>query len=158
METMRFGKHKGMCVSEVPTDYLEWCYDQIANCPSYVTEELGRRGVMTGDVWLARSRQDRALMTRQEKLIRKLCKTEARKAAFAERQRKAAKEKLAEMQAGINIVGHQYQSLRDEFDRAGGDQDECPFDTDDHKYSGPTMVFMGGKFVVVPSEFPQEIQ
>jgi uncharacterized protein (DUF3820 family) len=24
--TMRFGKHKGVVFSEVPVDYLKWCY------------------------------------------------------------------------------------------------------------------------------------
>lgn len=56
------------------------------------------------------------------------------------------------------FVGRDYPRLKLEFDRAGGAPDECPFDTDDHKYSGPTMSFVGGQTVVVPSEFPQEIR
>jgi hypothetical protein len=156
MEAMRFGKYRGAPVSQVPIDYLKWCYDQMTNCPSYVTEELGRRGVMTADVWLTRHSQK--VIAKKNKAIQRSAKREARKADFAAHQRRVAQEKMAEMQAGVTIVGSGYERLRQDCDRMDCDPDECPFDTDDHKYSGPTMAFMGGKFVMVPSEFPREVQ
>ena len=54
MEVMRFGRYVGRLVREVPTDYLLWCYDNVTTCPVYVVDELGSRGIITGDLWLSR--------------------------------------------------------------------------------------------------------
>lgn len=42
-----WGKYRGMKISEVPTDYLEWfvkkAYDQMAARKEYAEQELSRR-------------------------------------------------------------------------------------------------------------------
>ena len=48
------------------------------------------------------------------------------------------------------VVGDYYQSLRDEWELAGGSEEQCPFGED---YVGPTICWAGGKPVLVPSEF-----
>jgi hypothetical protein len=153
MEVMRFGRHKGLPVSEVPTEYLKWVYENLQRVPTYVSEELGKRGIVTGDIWLARNpgldnRPKNSVVSKKTKATRKKL--------FADIQRKKAKSKVEAMQAGIDIVGSEYPRLRTEFDRAGGDADECPFDTEDHKYTGPSISWNGGTPVISPSEFPKE--
>jgi uncharacterized protein (DUF3820 family) len=53
------------------------------------------------------------------------------------------------------IVGRDYRRLREEFERADGDPSDCPFDTEDYQYTGPTIHWVGGHSVVSPSEFPR---
>lgn len=47
-------------------------------------------------------------------------------------------------------VGEYYHGLRDEWELAGGSEEQCPFGED---YDGPTICWVGGKPVLVPSEF-----
>ena len=155
MEKMLFGKHRGLSVSEVPVEYLKWVYETFESVPACISEELDRRGVVTGDIWLARNPglglMDRPLSSVVSK------KTKAnRKQALADIQREKAKAKVEAMQAGIDIVGNEYHRLLTEFDRAGGDADECPFDSEDYQYTGPTISWNGSTQVISPSEFPKE--
>lgn len=48
------------------------------------------------------------------------------------------------------VTGEHYQHLRSEWEMAGGDESQCPFGDD---YVGPTVCWVGGKPVLVPSEF-----
>jgi hypothetical protein len=54
------------------------------------------------------------------------------------------------------FVGRDYPRLKLEFDRAGGDANDCPFDTGDYTYTGPSIRWVGGQPVITPSEFPME--
>ena len=50
-------------------------------------------------------------------------------------------------------VGSDYDRLHAEFLRAGGNSDECPFDTDDYKYEGPEIRLSSGRSIIAPGEF-----
>ncbi|NCA15121.1 MAG: hypothetical protein EBS89_13560, partial [Proteobacteria bacterium] len=60
--------------------------------------------------------------------------------------------------SGVVVKGAEYDRLRMEFLRADGDPDACPFDTDDYTYQGPTMATVGGRTVIVSSEFTPEAE
>jgi|688.fasta_scaffold1922689_1 hypothetical protein len=45
MDRMKFGKHKGTPVREVPTEYLDWCIATMPDPPDYVLREAAERGV-----------------------------------------------------------------------------------------------------------------
>ncbi len=159
MEVMRFGKYRGVSVNEVPTNYLEWAQSDMGmRCPSYITEELGKRGVMTGDLWLSRNtpapKRNALPLTKKQ---RSREKRKAKSVLRSERQRASSLAFNETLKAGVTITGSDYQRLRDEFDRADGNADECPFDTDDYQYTGPSIVTVDGRAVIVPSEFPKEV-
>jgi hypothetical protein len=124
---MPFGKHKGKPLTEIPDGYLRWCLENVTDCPVQVAEEAARRCLVYG---------------------------------FSPEQRKA----ISRNGKGLDIpkfmaetVGCDYERLRGEFDRAGGDPDECPFDTEDYQYMGPRLA-LGHAPSIVPSEFPKEYQ
>jgi hypothetical protein len=146
---MGFGKWKGYPVTEVDEGYLLWCFENMDHCPLYITGELKRRGHVTdnfsGSAFLTKKQQARE-------------KKRAKSNRKAEAQSQQAKAKLAAMQAGIETVGSNYERLRVEFDRADGDPNDCPFDTGDYTYAGPSICWVGGQPVITPSEFPKEVQ
>lgn len=157
MEVMRFGKYRGVPVNEVPMSYLQWAQSDMGmNCPIYITEELGKRGVMTGDFWLSRNtpapKRNALPLTKKQ---RSREKNKAKSVLRSERQRASSLAFNETLKAGVTITGSDYQRLRDEFDRADGDPSECPFDTEDYQYTGPTIHWVGGTPVVSPSEFPR---
>ena len=157
MEKMLFGKHRGLSVSEVPVEYLKWVYETFDSVPTYISEELDRRGIVTGDIWLARN-PSLGLMDRpMDSVVSKKTKSN-RKKVLAEIQRGKAKARVESMQAGIAIDGREYPRLMAEFDRADGDADACPFDTEDYKYMGPTIGWNGGTPMIIPSDFPRMYQ
>lgn len=136
------GKHRGVKIMDLPVDFLEWA--AVKMDWGWAKKELGRRHL--------------SLHCPSPEKSSRLQKKQEKKEAFAEHQRQEAHTKLAQMQEGVVIVGSDYHRLRQDFDRLDGDADDCPFDAGDRHYSGPTMAFMGGKFVMVPSEFPREVQ
>jgi|688.fasta_scaffold211621_2 hypothetical protein len=69
---------------------------------------------------------------------------------------KPKKETQTRNHSGDYKEGCEYQRLRLEFDRADGDADECPFNTNSYTYTGPSICWVGGQPVIVPSEFPKE--
>jgi hypothetical protein len=69
---------------------------------------------------------------------------------------KPKKETKTRNHSGDYKEGCEYQRLRLEFDRADGDADECPFNTNSYTYTGPSICWVGGQPVIVPSEFPKE--
>lgn len=146
---MGFGKFKETSVTEVDAGYLLWCQENMDHCPLYIIGELRRRGYgdhnLSGSAFLTKKQQARE---------RKKAKSRIK----SEKQRRLSLELHENLKSGMTTVGSEYQRLRDEFDRANGDPDECPFDTNDHKYTGPTICWVGGKPVVVPSEFCKEVQ
>lgn len=146
---MAFGKFKGMLVTEVDDGYLMWCLENMDHCPLYIIGELKRRGHSTGNL------SGPAFLTKKQQVRER---KKSKKLAIADRQRKQAQEKLAFMQAGLAIDGREYPRLMAEFDRANGDADACPFDTEDYKYMGPTISWNGGTPVIIPSEFPRMYQ
>lgn len=146
--TLRFGKHAGCKVKDLPLDYLKWMASE--QQAEWAVDEMVRRGSVPAPSKKSSSERKQAKRkARKERRIK-------RKEVFSEIQRNLAASRMAEMQSGILIEGSDYQRLRDEFDRAGGDPDDCPFDTTDYQYTGPSMVRVGGKTVIVPIEFPQE--
>lgn len=146
--TMGFGKWKGYLVTEVDDGYLLWCFENMDHCPLYIVGELKRRGHDTenfsGSAFLTQKQQARE-------------KKRSKAQSLANRQRDRAKANLSEMQAGLWIEGSDYIRLKTEFDRANGDESECPFNTEDHKYMGPTISWNGGTPIIAPSEFPKEM-
>ena len=54
------------------------------------------------------------------------------------------------------FTGSEHARLKVEFVRAGGDEDACPFDTEDYQYIGPTISWNGAAAFISPSEFPKE--
>lgn len=144
---MGFGKYRHCPVSEVDDGYLLWCLENMTHCPPYVMQELRFRGLVTSDY--SRAFSPSAKQQNRDKKHRKAL-------VRADRQRQKAKEKVAVMQAGIDIVGTDYLRLLTEFDRADGDAEECPFDEGDYTYTGPSICWVGGQPVITPSEFPKE--
>ncbi len=146
---MGFGKWKGYSVTEVDDGYLRWCLENLDHCPLYIIGELKRRGHET-----ERLSGSELLTKKQQAREKKRSKAQA----LADRQRDQAKAKLAELQSGIVLEGSNYSRLRQEFDRADGDSSDCPFDTRDYKYTGPTICWNGGTQFVAPSEFPKGVE
>jgi hypothetical protein len=97
MEIMKFGKHQGLPLADIPVDYLLWCYENMKACPSYVTEELGRRGHKVTDMWLAR----RGKPTAAQRPHRRF-KTGKRGRAEAERQ---TRKNVAAKVKGLQTAG-----------------------------------------------------
>lgn len=121
-----FGKHKGLPVTEVGSDYLRWCYESFPDCPDFIVAELSRRGVETGEGWLK---------------MKKMGPSKKSKPADPTPQHKAT------------IVGRDFDRLSAEFLRAGGNNDDCPFDTDDYQYEGPEIRHSAGNSIIAPGEF-----
>lgn len=48
------------------------------------------------------------------------------------------------------IEGRDYSMLRDEWELAGGNAEDCPFG---EEYEGPSLCWQGGKPIIVSSEF-----
>ena len=42
-KTLNFGKHKGVQMRDIPTQYLKWAYDNVSRCPKCVESELIKR-------------------------------------------------------------------------------------------------------------------
>ncbi len=42
-KTLNFGKHKGVQMRDIPTQYLKWAYDNVSRCPKCVGSELIKR-------------------------------------------------------------------------------------------------------------------
>ncbi len=42
-KTLNFGKHKHKQMRDIPTDYLQWVYDNVSRCPKCVEIELKKR-------------------------------------------------------------------------------------------------------------------
>jgi hypothetical protein len=147
---VRFGKHKGLPVSEVPTAYLAWALDSLAECPAYVIVELTRRGSLeSGAALIAQTavnnaqwkqaRRTSAANARYRKHQRHAGRRDEKRQARADRVRMAATAKMDAMRAGVTTVGREYSRLSAEFEQAGGDTHACPFDCDDYLYEGPTL-------------------
>jgi len=139
---MKFGKFKGIPVNEIEAGYLLWCMENMSPCPLYVLVELERRGY------------GRVLALPQSKsLTKKQIKREKRLRMAQERadvQRAVAKQKLDTLRDGVDVVGSDYQRLRDEWELAGGDEHDPPFGED---YEGPSLCWRDGKPMIVASEF-----
>jgi hypothetical protein len=139
--TLRFGKFAGVKISDVPLDYIQWmAREQRAQWA--IAEEARRRRLT--------SPSKKCSPSAGRKIADKLARREAR----AEHQRQRSANKLARMQSGIRIMGADHQRLLGEFHRAGGDSEACPFDCEGYHYEGPEMVTVGGRTVIVESEFP----
>jgi hypothetical protein len=165
METMNFGKHKGELVSLVPTDYLIWCVDNMKRPPKIVIAELERRASLHGtrDAVAAASavsavafQQARPKTKRGSKRRQRPEKPRlSRQERLAQRRRAQATARLDRIQAHP-VVGEDFDRLRLAFTQADGDEEGCPFDTPDDLYTGPSLAYSGGRWNIVPSEFPPE--
>jgi hypothetical protein len=60
------------------------------------------------------------------------------------------------MGTGTTVVGEDFDRIRLAFAQADGDEEGCPFDTPDDPYTGPSLAYSGGRWNIVPSEFPPE--
>jgi hypothetical protein len=141
---MRFGKHKGTLVSEVPTQYLTWVMETFPRPPDYVVAEVVRRGSTQfgGDAILCQAAiSDRAFDSARggrKKWRRKPPRgasnprRAAKRAARGEVARQKAKESESRMAKGVWIVGENFERLRHEFIASGGDVDSCPFEAPDN--------------------------
>jgi hypothetical protein len=118
--TMKFGKYKGRPITEVDLKYLLWCRDNLSHCPTPILDELMRRGQTT--------------LTPRQAAKRARVEHKARK------QRAKAAEKLDRFAHGVSIPNPDFERLREEYVKAGGDLTACPFDTDDYTYTGPGFV------------------
>jgi len=118
--TMKFGKYKGRPITEVDLKYLLWCRDNLPHCPTSILDELTRRGQTT--------------LTSRQAAKRARVEHKARK------QRAKAAEKLDRFAHGVNLPNPDFDRLREEYAKAGGDLTACPFDTDDYTYTAPGFV------------------
>ncbi len=153
METMRFGKFKGMALNEVPHSYLAWCSENLTACPTYITEELGKRGVMTADLWLARAgshveplkpgkRRGKAGRHGRAKAREQTKQNVAAKVAFliASGQQVPVNLMREHIRLGCGADSN-HERLQTDFVRGGGDLTACPFDTDDSTDKSPPLVY-----------------
>ena len=44
VKKITFGKYKGISITDIESDYLLWCSENLDKCPSYITDELKYRG------------------------------------------------------------------------------------------------------------------
>ena len=86
--------------------------------------------------------RQRDCLKKQAKYARKL----RRRAARIQR----TKDKLLQMKQGVPIVWSGSNRLRDEWELAGGNLEDCPFGED---YEGPSLCWRDGKPMIVASEF-----
>jgi hypothetical protein len=135
---MQNGRYAGVKIGDLPAEYLTWIATEKGW--GWAKEELARREVEN-----ATPSQRTALEKKQRRIEAKSQKAMAN----AEAKRSAAREKLEYMQAGIDVVGDDYQRLRNDFEMAGGDPEGCPFGED---YEGPSLCWQGGKPMIVASE------
>ena len=117
---MTFGKYQGKPVDQIDLGYLIWCKDTLKHCPTYILDELLRRGQTTQTT---KQRKKKARIQRQ-----------------AVRQRTKAAEKVGQLKLGVQIPNPNFDRLREEYVKAGGNLDDCPFNTDDYTYTGPGFV------------------
>lgn len=153
METMRYGKFKGMALNEVPLSYLAWCSENLTVCPTYITEELGKRGVITADLWLARAgsrvpprkpgrgrgkagRHGRAKAREQTK--RNVAAKVAILVASGQQVPDNLMREYIRLGCGADI---NRERLRTDFVRGGGDLTVCPFDTDNCTHNSSPLCY-----------------
>lgn len=131
---LRFGKHKNMPVDEVPTDYLAWVVRTFRNPPAVVRHELRRRGQLSGAsaILAATALSDRAFRDARRKNGRKRRPKHegaSRTATPSEAQRQVCHERSRKLARGVQIVGEHFERLRADWEAAGGNQLECPFES-----------------------------
>jgi hypothetical protein len=132
---IRFGKHKGTPVGEVPTDYLAWVMRTVRTPPLVVKQELQRRSSMAGQsaILAASALSDRAFRDarkRRCKRHRRGCGVTSRAARRPEEQRQKSHEQLSRLGRGARITGEDYERVRSAWEATGGDPSECPFTCD----------------------------
>ena len=125
---VKFGKYKGCCVSEVPTQYLMWAVFELTKAPYYMTCELRERGGIP----------PHAVRGFEEKF-----RKASRAAERAEKQRKAHSEPSAW------VVGEHSNRLEREFLEAGGDPNSCPFDIQGQQHEQPRIMWDGDHPTIV---------
>ena len=123
---MTIGRHRGLPMPEVPTDYLLWCAASMREVPQVVVEELKRRSQVYGsrDAVECASAVSSLLYRaarNQARFAGKPTKKQRRMQKRADRQRIAAKQTLDRIQQKP-IVGENYTP-------ASHDPASCPFDT-----------------------------
>lgn len=165
METMNFGKHKGEFVSLVPTDYFIWCAENMAIPPKIVVAELERRASLHGtrDALAAACAVSGLAFSQAQPKKKRGCKKRhkrekpqvSRKERRALRQREQAAARLDRVQSQP-VVGEDFDRLRLALAQADGSEEDCPFDTPDEPCTGPSLSYSGGRWNIVPSEFPPE--
>jgi hypothetical protein len=141
---LRFGKYCGHDVRTVPVGYLIWFLGNARKVPPEIMHELRRRSGQTNrDGLEAQSALSRwtARLARNCGHKRKPSKKNdpagrRRQPSSSDRQRTAALQLLDRLKAGVMVVGQDFERLRQEFEAAGGDPAECPFDVPGHPYVG----------------------
>ena len=129
---LRFGKHKGTPVSDVPTQYLTWVIETFPRPPDYVVAEVVRRGSthFGGDAILCQAALSEKAFGQSRKAKKKWSrsvKRSQRRASRGEVSRQKSKEVDARIEKGVRIVGEHFEKLRKEFIESGGDVNSCPF-------------------------------
>ena len=163
--TINFGKHKGELLSVVPCEYLIWCAENMADPPKCVVEELARRSTQHG------SRQAANAAAAVASLLFRAVKPKPKRVKQSNRKRQEARQRAAEAKRSLDrqraadrlkkvqsrpAVGEDFNRLRLAFAQAGGEDEACPFDTDDEPYTGPSLSCSGGRWSIAPPEFPPE--
>jgi hypothetical protein len=142
METMGFGKHKGLPMSQVPLSYLLWCHEIIPDLPPAVVGELERRGIATAAGLINKNQQ--AVAAEKIKRSAEINKRGERRRQNKERTVRAVVARIQQSEmlgrepsksevrffnrnGGERMVT--FKKLRADFIRAGGDLSACPFAT-----------------------------
>jgi hypothetical protein len=120
---MTFGKFKGKPIATVNDGYLLWCVDNFKGCPTYIHEELKRRGHTPS----APAPKTDAQSTQDDQEIL---------------ERRSTPEELKKLiGSGKRIPNPNFDRCWKAYVEAGGDPSACPFDAmDGYKYSGPGFV------------------
>lgn len=130
--TLRFGKHKGMPVGEVPTDYLAWVVRTFPKPPTVVKQELQHRERQSGAsaILAASALSDRAFRDarmKRAKRHRRGYEVAPRTALRSDEQRQKSRERLVRLGRGVQITGEYYEQERAAWEATGGNPRDCPF-------------------------------
>ena len=133
-ETLPFGKHKGLHIAAVPTDYLEWVILNFRTPCEIARRELERRCTATSgpDAILARQALNRYHWKHARRLSNPRPKwkgksRDRRKDTRARKVRYTPPANLAKLKRDFVIVGDNYAAAHAAWLAGGGNPNECPF-------------------------------